>query len=162
MDYICCPSEEVREIPDFFEKVYDLNLETINEIEAIYKEVEQRERVDSAFGELNSDKSKKFVSTLIREIDLRMDEYLLDFAEDKRIEEKWEKAKRKLLTISLTKKRLQKLGSVWKNYKNNHKGWKRLLGEISEFLEGKLSMEREEIPPYNPELLKLITIDFVS
>ena len=52
--------------------------------------------------------------------------------------------------------------AVWKNYKNNHKSWKRLLGDLSEFLEGKLSMEREEIPPYNPVLLKLITIDFVS
>ncbi|MGQ3685222.1 MAG: helicase-related protein [Candidatus Loosdrechtia sp.] len=162
LDYISCPPEEVREIPDFFEKVYDLNSETIKEIEAIYKEVEQRERVDSAFSELNFDKSKKFVSTLIREIDLRLDEYLLDFVEDKKIEEEWEGAKGKLLTISLTKKRLQKLRTTWRNYKNNHKGWKRLLGEISEFLEGKLSMEREEVPPYNPELLKLITIDFVS
>lgn len=162
LDYISCLPDEVREIPDFFEKVYVLNSETIKEIELIYKEVEQREAVDSAFGELNSDKSKKFVSTLIREIDLRMDEYLLDFVEDKKIEEKWEKAKGKLLTISLTKKRLQKVRAIWKNYKNNHKGWKRLLSDLSEFLEGKLSIEREEIPPYNPELLKLITIDFVS
>lgn len=161
LDYISCPPEEVREIPDFFEKVYDLNSKTIKDIEEIYKEVEQREIVDSAFGELNSDKSKKFVSTLIREIDLRMEEYLLDFVEDKKIEEKWEKAKGKLLTISLTKKRLQKLRTIWKNYKNNHKSWKRLLGDISEFLEGKLSLEREEITPYKPELLKLITIDFV-
>jgi len=162
LDYISCPPEEVREIPDFFDKVYVLNSETIKEIELIYKEVEQRETVDSTFGELNSDKSKKFVSSLIREIDLRIDEYLLDFAEDKKSEEKWEMAKEKLLTISLTKKRLQKLRTVWKNYKNNHKSWKRLLGEMSEFPEGKLSLEREEIPPYNPELLKLITIDFVS
>jgi len=162
LNYISCLPNEIREIPDFFEKVYNLNSETIKEIELIYKEVEQRETVDSTFGELNSDKSKKFVSALIREIDLRIDEYLLDFAEDKKSEEKWEMAKEKLLTISLTKKRLQKLRAVWKNYKNNHKSWKRLLGEISEFLEGKLSLEREEIPPYNPELLKLITIDFVS
>lgn len=162
LDYIACLPDEVREIPDFFEKVYNLNSETIKEIESIYKEVEQRETVNSAFGELNSDKSKKFVSSLIREIDLRIEEYLLDFAEDKKSEENCEKAKEKLLTISLTKKRLQKLRAVWRNYKNNHKSWKRLLGEISEFLEGKLSLEREEISPYNPELLKLITIDFVS
>jgi len=54
------------------------------------------------------------------------------------------------------------LRAVWKNYKNNHKSWKRLLGEISEFPEGKPSLEREEIPPCNLELLKLITIDFIS
>lgn len=67
LDYISCPPEEVREIPDFFEKVYDLNSKTIKDIEEIYKEVEQREIVDSAFGELNSDKSKKFVSTLVKD-----------------------------------------------------------------------------------------------
>ena len=81
--------------------------------------------------------------------------------EASKIEEKWEKAKGKLLTISLTKKRLQKVRYVWRNYKNNHKSWKRLLADLSEFLEGKQSIEREEISPYNPELLKLITIDFV-
>lgn len=84
LDYISCLPDETREIPDFLEKVYDLNSETIKEIELIYKEAEQRETVDSTFDELNSDKSEKFVSSLIREIDLRIDEYLLDFAEDKK------------------------------------------------------------------------------
>ena len=112
--------------------------------------------------ELNLDKSKKFVSNLIREIDLRMDEYLLDFSEDKDVEKRWEITKEQLLKINLTKKRLQKLRGIWKNYKNKHKNWKNLLKDITEFLEGKLSVEREKISPYNYELLKLITIDFIS
>ncbi|RJP58928.1 MAG: hypothetical protein C4549_03015 [Deltaproteobacteria bacterium] len=162
LDYISCPPEETRVIPDFFEKVYEVNTEIVKEIEATYKEVEQREAVDPTLGELTSDKSKKFVSSIIREMDLRLDEYLMDFPEEKEIEKKWEEIKEKLLSVSLTKKRLQNLRVLWRDYKNGHKNWKRLLKDISEFLEGKLSIEREEIEPYDSQFLKLITIDFVS
>lgn len=162
LDYISCPPNEERIIPDFFEKVYEVNKEVVRDIEATYKEVEQREAVDPTFSELTRDKSKKFVSSVIREIDLKMDEYLLDFPEDKDMERKWEGLKEKLLSVGLTKKRLQILRAVWRGYKNTHKNWKRLLDDMAEFLAGKLSVQREEIPPYNPELLKLIAIDFVS
>jgi hypothetical protein len=162
LDYIACPPEETRVIPEFFEKVYEVNKEIVRDIEEIYKEVEQRETVDPTLGEFTSDKSKKFISNIIREIDLRLDEYLLDFPEDKEAEESWERIKEKLMAVSLTKKRLQNLRAVWRNYKNNHKSWKKLLKDISEFLEGKLFIEKEKLSPYEPRLLKLITIDFVS
>ena len=67
-----------------------------------------------------------------------------------------------VLTIGLTKKRLQELRGIWRGYKNNHKNWKRLLKDLSESLEGKISFERREILPYNPELLRLVTVDFIS
>jgi hypothetical protein len=162
LDFIACPPDEARVIPDFFDRIYEINKEIIKDIEATYKEVEQRESVDPALGELTSDKSKKFVSSIIREMDLRLDEYLLDFPEDKEVEKIWEDTKERLLTVSLTKKRLQNLRAVWRDYKNNHKSWKRLLKDLSDFLEGKISIERDEIEPYNPNLLKLITIDFIS
>jgi hypothetical protein len=50
----------------------------------------------------------------------------------------------------------------WRDYRDNHKGWKKLLNDISDFLEGKSPIGKEEIQPYNPQLLRLITIDFVS
>lgn len=162
LDYIACPPDESRVIPDFFEKVYEVNAEIMKDIEATYKEVEQREAVDPSFGELTSDKSKKFVSNIIREIDLRLDDYLLDFPKDKEIEKRWEDMRERLLAVSLTKKRLQCLRSAWRNYKNGHKDWKRLLKEISDFLEGKLAVNREEIPPYDAKCLKLVVVDFVS
>jgi len=162
LDYIACPPDEVRVIPDFFDRVYEINKEIVKDIEATYKEVEQRESVDPALGELTSDKSKKFVSSIIREMDIRLDEYLLDFPEDKEIEMMWEATKEKLLSVSLTKRRLQNLRAVWRDYKSNHKSWKHLQKDLSAFLEGKISIERDEIEPYDPSLLKLITIDFVS
>ncbi len=161
MDFISCSTEERRVIPDFFERVYDISREIIRDVEESYKEVEQQETVDSVFIELNRDRSKKFIATIIREMELRMDEYLLDFPEDKETEKRWEEIKSRLLAISLTKKRIRSLRSLWNNYRNNHKNWKRLLNDLSEFLEGKQAVEREEIMPYNPELLKLIAVDFV-
>jgi hypothetical protein len=162
LDFIACPPDEARVIPGFFDKVYEINKEIIKDIEASYKEVEQRESVDPALGELTSDKSKKFVSSIIREMDLRLDEYLLDFPEDKEVEKIWEETKERLLTVSLTKKRLQNLRAIWRDFKNNHKGWKRLLRDLEAFIEGKLSIEREAIQPYNYHLLRLVTIDFIS
>lgn len=162
LDYLSCPPEERRVIPDFFDRVYDVNREIVKDIEETYKWGEQRETVDSAFAEMNLDKSKKIVSTIIREMELKMDEYLLDFPEDKEVEARWEEIRGRLLTISLTKKRIRSLRRVWRDYRDNHKSWKRLLKDISEFLEGKQSIEKEEIPPYEPQLLKLLAIDFVS
>lgn len=162
LDYIACPPNEARVIPDFFDKVYEVNADVMKDIEATYKEVEQRETVDPALGELTSDKSKKFVSSIIREIDLRLDDYLLDFPEDKEVEKRWEETKERLLVVSLTKKRLQCLRAAWRNYKNGHKDWKKLLKDISDFLEGKLAIDREEIQPYDPKWLKLVAVDFVS
>ncbi|MCI0468549.1 MAG: hypothetical protein L0Y62_00605 [Nitrospirae bacterium] len=43
-----------------------------------------------------------------------------------------------------------------------HKDWKKLLKDISDFLEDKLAMDREEIQPYDAKLLKLVAVDFVS
>lgn len=162
LDYISCPPDEARVIPDFFDKIYEINTAIVSDIESAYKELEQKKNVDSPFGEFTIDRSKKFVADIIREIDSLIEEYLLDFQEDKEIEKRWEALKTRLLKISLTKKRLQNLRGVWRNYKNNHKNWKRLLKDISEFLEGKLLIEKEGLPPYNPDLLKLIAIDFVS
>jgi superfamily II DNA or RNA helicase len=162
LDYIACSPNEARVIPDFFDKVYEVNAEVMKDIEATYKEVEQRETVDPSLGELTSDTSKKFVSSIIRELDLRLDDYILDFPEDKEVEKRWEETKERLLAVSLTKKRLQCLRAAWRNYKNGHKDWKKLLKEISDFLEGKLAVDREEIQPYDAKLLKLIAVDFVS
>ncbi len=162
LDYIVCPPDEKRVIPAFFEKVYEINTEIMKDIEETYKEVEQQGNVDPKIVALTGDKNKKFIYAIIREIDLRMNDYLLDLPEGEEIEKTWEATREKLLSVSLTKKRLQSLRAIWRSYMREHKDWKKLLNDISEFLEGKLSMEKEKIQVYNPKLLKLVAIDFVS
>jgi len=162
LDYIACPPKEARKIPDFFERIYDINSRVMEEIEATYKEAEQREAVDPSLRELSSDRSKKFVVGIIKDLNMSIEEYLLDFPEDRKIENEWDGLKEKLLSVSLTKKRLRILRTAWKNYTKVHKDWKQLLRDISKFLAGKVPIEREGIPPFDPALLRLVTIDFVS
>jgi len=161
LDYIACQPEEPRVIPDFFERVYEHNARVIEEIEATYKEAEERKR-EPALRELSGDRSKKFVKEIIKDLNLCIEEYLLDFPEDKEIEDEWEETKDKLLSVSLTKKRLKELRALWRKYRKVHKDWKRLVREISEFLEGKTAMERKGLPSFDPDLLRLVTIDFVT
>lgn len=162
LNYISCPPDEPRIIPNFFDEVYEINKKILAEIEASYREVEQRKLVDTALVEITSDRSKKFISDIIREIDLQIDNYLLDFPEDLEIERKWEKTRDKLLQVSLTKKRLKELRRLWKNYKNSKINWKKLINEVSDFLEGKTFIHSEEIEPFDPKKLKLVVIDFIS
>lgn len=162
LNYISCPPDEQRIILDFFDEVYRVNEIILRDIEESYREVEQRKLVDTSLVEITSDRSKKFISSIIREIDLQIDSYLLDFPEDTEIEKKWEETKDKLLKISLTKKRLQELRNLWRNFKNSQINWKKLIIEISNFLEDKTFIHSEEVEPFNPKNLKLVVIDFIS
>lgn len=162
LDYISCSPSEKRVIPDFFESVYEINREIRGEVERSYKEAEQRHTVDSALSEINADKGKKFISSILREVEMYLDDYLLDFPEDKEVEQVWEKTRAELLKISLTKKRVQELRGIWKAYKDGHKKWKNLLKGLTEFVEGKTTLEKESLAPYNADRLKLIAVDFIS
>lgn len=161
LSYISCPPNEPRVIPDFFDEVYKINGKILAEIEASYREVEQRKLVDTSLVEITSDRSKKFISDIIREIDLQIDNYLLEFPEEREIEKLWEDTKDKLLKISLTKRRLQEIRSLWRNYKNSQINWKKFIKELSDFLEDKKFIYSEEIEPFDPKKLKLVAIDFI-
>ena len=134
----------------------------LEDIERTYKEIEQKYFVDPSLAEITGDRSKKFISSILRELDLKIDDYSLDFPEDKEVERKWDLIREKLLSISLTKKRLKILRSLWNEYKDHHKNWKKLLKELEEFLENKGTIEKDELMPYDKNLLKLVTVDFVS
>lgn len=161
IDFIQCPPAEARIIPDFFGKVYEVNKHVVKDIEKTYRDVEQKGK-DPATTRMALDSSKKFVNTLVKEIDLLLDGYLLDFPEDKEVEKRWEKQKERLFSVPLTKKRLKDLRRIWKSYKNQHKNWKKLMTEIGDFLEDKTITDKEEIEPFDKGRLKLVTIDFIS
>lgn len=162
LEYIACQQSEPRVIPDFFEIVYDVNKIILEDIERTYKEIEQKHLVDPSLAEITGDRSKKFISYILRELDLKIDDYSLDFPEDKGLEKKWEFVREKLLTVSLTKKRLKILRTVWNSYKDMHKNWKKLLKELGEFLEDKGTIEKGEIMPFDESQIRLVAVDFVS
>lgn len=162
LDFIACPPDEERVIPDFFEKIYRINRTILEDIEGTYKEIELKEGIDKGRAEMSRDRSMKFVGSLVTEGDLLIDEYLFDFPEDKKLERNWEEIKDKLLKIPLTKKRLSELRKIWRSYKDKHKDWKKLMKDLDRFVEEKSIQDRPAPEPFNKGLLRLVVIDLIS
>ena len=161
LDFIECPPNEARAIPDFFKKIYEVNKIILENIKDTYRELEQKQSVDSALVELGRDSSTKFVKKMITEIELQIDEYLSEFPEDRGIEQHWEDVKNKLLSIAYTKKRLQKLRKMRKRYKEVA-DWKKLIYDLNSFLSEKSAFVREPIQPFEEKMLKLVVVDLIS
>jgi len=124
IDFISCKQNKERVIPNFFEKIYGVNKIIVEDIERAYKEIELSQTQDSKLKELSKSRSTKFVKNMITEIELQIDSYLNEFPDDDSIEKFWEPVKNKLISIPQTKKRLQVLRSIWKQYKKDN-NWKK-------------------------------------
>jgi len=66
-----------------------------------------------------------------------------------------------LSSVALTKKRMQTLRRIWKNYKNS-KNWHVMISQLNEFLKGKPSNEEPEAVEFDERKLKLICVQFIS
>ncbi|NVM53144.1 MAG: hypothetical protein HWN66_05535 [Candidatus Helarchaeota archaeon] len=161
IDFIACPSNEKRFIPNFFDKIYEINSSIIQDIKKSYKEIEQKETVDTTLVELSRDRSTKFVSKIIREIEHEIDDYIIEFPEEKHIEEFWEPVKNKLISIPYTKKRLSDLRKKWRGYKKD-KNWKKLIKKLNDFVWEKGIKVKAPIEPFDSNKLKLIVADLIS
>lgn len=161
IEYISCPPEEKRVIPDFFDKVYEINKIILRDIEKTYKEIELSQTQDSMLKELSINRGTKFINKMFREIELQIDEYLSEFPEDNSIEKIWESIKNKLLSIQYTKARTRELRRYWREYKKDG-NWKKLIEKLSTFAIEKGILRREPIAPFDRNKLRLITIDFIS
>jgi hypothetical protein len=111
--------------------------------------------------ELTRDRSTKFIKEIINEIEIQIDTYLLDFNEDKKIEQDWKEIKNRLLETPLTKKRLSVLRTIWKKYKTEN-NWKTLIKEIGAFLQDKGILQKERLEAFNRKNLRLVVIDLIS
>jgi len=161
IDYLACPTNEPRIIPDFFKAVYEANKKVLEDIQIAYKKMEQVQGVDTTLVEYSKEQSTKFVKDLLTEIELQLEEYLNEFPAEKHLESRWEVIRTKMLGIPLTKRRVRDLRRVWRRYKNG-KDWKKLIDELDQFLAQKGLQQREPIEPFDPGRLRLVAIDFIS
>lgn len=161
IDHIACSSQEPRVVPNFFGLVYDVNKKVVEDIEFSYREMEQADRVDTQLGKIARDKSMKFIKQIISEMERNIDDYLMEFREEKNVVINWENTREKLLSMPHTKKRLQILRKLWSAYKQD-KDWKKFAGHLEKFVFGKSVYQRTPIQPFDPKQLKLVVIDFVS
>ena len=161
LEFIRCKLKEERVIPDFFERIYEINKVVVEDIERIYKEIELSYTQDSKLKELSKSKSTKFVKNMINEIELQINSYLNEYPSDTSIEKIWEPIKNKLISIPQTKKRLQTLRKIWRQYKKDN-DWRKLIKELGGFLIEKGIFKKTVVEPFDKLKLKLVTIDFIS
>jgi sulfur relay (sulfurtransferase) DsrC/TusE family protein len=102
-----------------------------------------------------------FIKQIIAEIERNIDDYLMEFREEKEIVTKWEATREKLLSMPHTKKRLSLLRKLWREYKQG-KDWKTLVNRMEKFVSGKTIHRREPLPPFDKSKLKLVVLDFIS
>jgi len=98
---------------------------------------------------------------MIDEIEIQIDSYLTDFPEDNSIEKFWEPVKEKLINTPQTKKRLQMLRKIWREYKKDN-NWKKAIKQLSNFLMEKGLFKKSVVEPFDKLKLRLISIDFIS
>jgi len=161
IDFISCGPQEKRYIPDFFDKIYEINQIILEDIEKSYKNLEQKQTVDSILVDLSRDRGARFVSKIIMEIEQEIDDYLLEFPEDKEIEKFWEPVKNKLISIPYTRRRLSVLRKIWRGYKK-HKNWKKLIKDLTDFVWEKGTVIRRPIEPFDSSKLKFVVADLIS
>lgn len=159
-EFISCDSNEVRNIPYFFDKVYEVNKIVLEDIERNYKHIEQQTK-DSKLKEWNTSNSTKFLKKMLDVLDYEIGEHLIEYPADEDLEKKWYDIQERLIYTPLTKKRLQTLRKIWKEH-NKHYNWKKTLQNLDNFLEAKAKLDKSPIEPFDKSKLQLVTIDFIS
>lgn len=152
-----------REIPEFFDEVFEKSSEVREDIELEYKDVEQGSK-DSKFREWDEDHATKFLKKLVRSLNLELRSHLKKFPEDEETENQIDEIDEKLRTITLTKQRTKDVRQFWRDYKgeNGHGDWKKMANQLEDYLDDKTSSSGKELEEFDPEKLDLITVEFIS
>ena len=161
LNYIACPPEEKRIIPNFFEEIYTINQKIVNQIIADYQEIYGRKTQDTQLKVFDKSGATKFIRDMLQEMEYQIDQYIDDYPEDTSIVTLWDPIRNKLLKIAPTKKRLQILRKMWRDYKQN-KDWKLLIKTLGEFSADKGMLQNDEIEEFDIKKLQLVTVDFIS
>lgn len=155
--------EENRDIPEFFEEVYEKSSEVRKELESDYKAIEQSSS-DNKLKEWDNERSKKFLITLNNSLKNKIRQHLRKYPDDVETEKQIKQIQDKLKKITMTKIRTSEVRKYWRAYKgeNGHGDWKKLADQLEEFLEDKSESSSTDLDEFDPQKLKLITVEFVS
>lgn len=162
LDFIICEETEGRVIPDFFQKVYEINKLVVKDLEDTYKQLEQKEQ-DTPTRTFAKDRRSRFIISLIHEVEFELDNYLMEFPEDKEVQKLWEITLEKLREFHQTPQRLRKIRRIWRNY-GQHKNWKKMVIDLHDYIQELSYFEDGEdaLEPFDINKLKLICLDFIS
>jgi hypothetical protein len=152
LKFISCPPEERRVVLDDLD-VFEIHWKVRERI----KELLSEELIATQV-RLPSGRKEKFLQDMMDELEYLKEEILY---EDETFCSQISDILRKLNEISFTKKRMQRLRRVWKEYKAS-KSWHQLIRQLFVFLHEKAPVEALEPQEYDENKLKLICVDFIS
>lgn len=161
IDFIACPPDEKRVIPDFFNSVYEINKKVIEYIVGVYDEIFCSKMQDTQVKIFDKSMQTKFIRDMLQEIESQVVEYMNDYPEDKSVLDSWEPIRKKISKIAPTKKRLQILRKIWRNYKQDS-NWKEMIKQLGEFCIDKGILQKEILEKFDSKKLQLVTINFIS
>jgi hypothetical protein len=142
LDFIICAETEGRVIPDFFQKVYEINKLVVEDLADTYKQLEQKEQ-DAPTKIFARDRRSRFINSLIHDVEFETLEKLREFHQ--------------------TPQRLKKIRRIWRNY-GQHKNWKKMVIDLHDYIKELSYFEDDEdvLEPFDINKLKLICLDFIS
>lgn len=153
LKFITCSPKEPRVIPK------DINAYAINDL--VKKEIQELFSRSLLEAEVRtpSGKKDKFIVDMMDEISHIKKEFLME--DDTITKEKIEIILKKLNEISFTKKRMQFLRRIWRNYKQS-KNWRKFVSALNTFLKEKAIYPSEKKEEFDEKKLKLICVDYIS
>ncbi|MFA6064928.1 MAG: helicase-related protein [archaeon] len=160
LEYIACPQKEARTIPDFFNKLYEINSKVLENIKLEYDDIQLSQTQDSRIKEMSRSRSTTFVKKIIDTTNKEIDEYLDEFPNDKEYATSWDSVEKRLINTPLTKKRIKDLRKIWSEYKSK-KNWKQLIKNLDCYLVQR-TIDKKKIEEFDKSKLKLVTVDIIS
>jgi len=160
LNFITCPPEERRIIPDFYKECYRAAEVVTEEIETAYARIceaplDYKKRI-------NEERGLKFILRLHDTLEKHLEEYEENYPADEEYFNKGYSAIDKLYKISFTRQRAKELRRIWKKYNNSIIPESRLLKETEKFISQYNVQEFERLKSFDRNKLKLITVDFIS
>lgn len=155
LDYIACPPEEPRVIPDDI-NIYEIYHRVRDNLISQFRDIH-------AMTSLRADKrNEKMIRDINSELSYLIDEMLLDFSGETEKITAIQEIMEKIEKISFTKRRWKQLRKIWNTYRKNHRNWRRFVNEIYEFVQDKKVLTQEEFEEIDEKHLKLVCVDIIS
>jgi sulfur relay (sulfurtransferase) DsrC/TusE family protein len=152
LNFISCKPDEARVIPKDLD-IFEVHKRVREEIKRFFSEGLIATHIRTAHGRM-----EKSLSNMREELVFIKENYL---EESDPLEGKITYIIASLNNIALTKKRMQALRRIWRNYKTS-KNWHILINELDIFLKEKHLNEDKEPMEFDERKLKLICVDFIS
>ena len=152
VNFISCSVDESRVMPEEID-IFEIHKKVRDEIEKFFSEGLITTQIRTTHGRV-----EKFLADMRDELDMIRAEFP---DVNDQLREKISCYISSINNIALTKKRMQILRRIWRDYKNSN-NWHVLISKLGLFLEDKTIIETPEAKPFDEMKLKLICVDYIS